>query len=301
VILPYLYHLLRFPNRADFLDMGFGIAARYRRCSSAWAPHLRCCMELQNAAIAEMQSGGAVAVLGSGRMYDLAWDAMVTKFDRIDCYDADPAVASIFTRRKRASRAQRDLRGDLQGDFYCRDITGCIDDWSTQLIDLLRTKPDVTRISSMLHSLIVPPVKLARDYRLVISLNILSQIPIYWRDRAQAALLKYLKLDTDENGRFEPVLQSALDSSCRALEQGHLQLLCASASERVILITDVERMYYKPNISNWSCEPALVSTAIPELREGERWLWHIAPEANEELGYGIIHLVQGLSLKISAS
>lgn len=299
----YTRYSLTHRGLSDYVDMGLGMEARYERCSSYWEPHLRCCKELQLAALAQLPQAKSIAVLGSGGLRDFAWEEITKQakqVEQIDCYDCDPGAKLAWQ-----SHAQKFPVSST--NFYQIELTGVMLEWTERLSEFLKSRPvkDILELENWLNELAAPVPKLESRYDIVISLNILSQIHIHWRDRMAASLLKYWKLESDDDGRYPSSLQAAMNRTFKQLELMHLELLFSTALLGVIVISDQEWLYYKPQNSLWRSEQALQIDLKSELTdrasaklEQTSWLWHIAPCGIEEKEYGVIHDVGGYSLLV---
>lgn len=97
-------------------------------------------------------------------------------------------------------------------------------------------------------------------------------------------------------------LNQALETSCRKLQQSHLDYLSNSNAQQIVLISDTCFHFYKKNVSEWQAEPALYLDYPNELpgyvcNQKHSWLWHIAPQDIEQKNYGAIHEVHAWALK----
>ncbi len=291
----FLYHgwLLAYPNRHDFLDMGFGIEARYRRCKPYWRRHLENCLEFQRRFLTDTKQE-SLAVLGAGRLYDIDVSALCHHYRDIFLYDADP---SCFRSWRKVARRFPSVHGRIL------DLTGCLDIWTAQLETFFRTQasPDQNRLASFLRGL-----KTAQLPHLsasaCLSLNLLSQICIYWRDRVHHLVKKRWGLDTGESGEYQGDLQAALVETLSSLQNQHLTLLSASQATRIVMIFDSAFFYYRCNAADWQKEQAIF-IAEPVLPAGYRiigeqtWLWDIAPQGVEQVDYGTAHEVRAVALE----
>ncbi len=273
--------------------MGIGIVMRRDRAKTYWEKHISLCKEFQRTALSAHKWGGSgsIAVLGAGHLFDIDLELLTDKFEKIALFDANPSLRE-FWRKKAANHRSREIR------FNIIDISGGVSGWSTELRGKFRSAQirTVSELIQYLDGLRVQPVEIGRfDY--IFSVNLLSQIAVYWRDRAHELILRYLKIDTDRNGEYEAALQAALAGSMRRLEEEHLALLARSAARGVLLCSDTEIYYYKHEQAEWQIEQALrLSERIRVSGFSEKfsdsWLWHIAPQGVEQRDFGIIHRVE---------
>ncbi|RMG41287.1 MAG: hypothetical protein D6719_08830 [Candidatus Dadabacteria bacterium] len=278
----------QYPGREDYLDMGFGIEARYSRCRKYWRPHLNLSRLFVNSLI-EVPGGSSLAVLGAGRLYDIDLKELSKKFKKIALYDCDPGVMPYWKKAKRV------IAPGCQLDFHLAELTGSIDRWSDKLSDFLGRNPaaDLKILGDFLLSLECGAAVELFGFDAAVSLNLLSQIPIYWRDRVNNLFEKYLDLYVDDNGCYEPALQAALEESMARLQSQHIEILNGSGFSRVVLIYDKAFLYYQQDKSLWQeeravfCNSTSLSNYHPVLESS--WFWHIAPQGVEQPDYGVIH------------
>lgn len=300
-LLSYLYLLLRYPRARDFLRMGVGIESRQLRCAEAWRRHLHFSKQFQAEAFNKDQGRDlTLSILGAGRLLDVNLRGALEKYARIALYDADPGVLSTWKRQVGALGAKGRV------DFHLTDLTGSLDIWTASLKLFLKSAQirGPAALAEFLSSYRTgrsPIAELHCDT--LVSLNLLSQIPIYWRDRVHEMVKKAWGIDMDASGQYEPELQSALDHTMKALEVQHLELLAASTARRVILITDVFFFYYRKDLSPWQCEPALSLDEEQRIPRGfnvtrkDSWLWHLAPQGIEHPDHGELHEVHAWELE----
>jgi hypothetical protein len=279
--LKYRFHACTRSNWADFIDMGLGIESRYNACQSWWQPHVNSTRALQVAALALCKkSFPQTTLLGAGRLFDAAPEI----FDQscsVAFYDADPLCIAHW--RKKCYEEK------VTGHYYHSDLTGAMKQWTEELSQSQNLLP--YEVVTLLQGLRGHPPEIQGD--VIISINLLSQIPLYWRERVSAILPAY---STESHDLLE-----ALRESERVLEQEHLQMLATSNARVVVLISDREFLYYNRKGSIVERKNALVSENIdldkinPKLvkRKHIQWCWHLVPIGVESNDYGIIHLVEG--------
>ncbi|MBX7144546.1 MAG: hypothetical protein K1X79_08865 [Oligoflexia bacterium] len=230
-------------------------------------------------------------ILGAGRLLDADVPFLLSVFEQLLLLDADPGALEEL-------KKNRDLRAaGARVQYLLQDVTGSIESWTEELEGLLFNKCEESSLTEFLQQLRPydsPQVKA----QVVLSLNLLGQIPLYWRDRVHALLLDQYGLDTDVDGKYAPALQAALDASCAALQLGHLEMLKSTAAETIMLIFDREYCYYRRDQAPWRVESAMycsnVEAALAPYQACERdsWLWHIAPQGVEASDHGEIHVVE---------
>ena len=261
----------------DFVRMGKGIEARYSRCSTYWEPHLACTRAFIESHI---EPGGRLAILGAGRLLDVDLKKLIPQFSEIHLFDADSSVIRAW--RKTTGVAFRDTVIPR-----ILDVTGSIQPWSAGIVTSIRRG----QLAEYLSSLI--PLRAAWEeepFDGVISLNLVGQIPLYWRDRVLTAANRELSEREDR----------ALIDSMGRLQSAHLAATRTHPRRWSIVITDTEYYTYQVDTPEWDVEPALHGEARRELeasslmeRHGnECWLWHLLPQFVESDGEGCIHRVE---------
>jgi hypothetical protein len=295
-LLSYYRARFQYPQFKDYVDMGLGIEARYLRCKPYWKRHLELSKGFQSGACSEQNVSGKIAILGAGRLFDVPLDSLAKRFSEISLFDADPIAERSWDRSK------RNLPRDCRLFGFLEDVTDTVDEWTARIKNFLEThRRDLKSLAEFLDSLKVG-TKVFRNYDAIVSLNLLSQIGIYWRDRVEQSVAVRWLTDTDESGKFPEPLQSALSRSIERLERQHLDALSQSAASLVVLIYDTHFLYYTKDKAPWLAEPSLkISSDIPlsgyDQCANDTWFWHIAPQGIEYPDYGIIHQVCAKAFK----
>jgi hypothetical protein len=245
MILEWLEAILT-PCARDRRDLGYrteliAIGARYRRCRTAWADHLRRSRRAVETAIARTHGRDTAIILGSGRLLDVPLAALSAAFRCVVLVDAlHPLPARILARRY----PNVELRS--------HDITGTV----AALHDL---KPG----GALPVPRPYPPLRGA-GVDLVVSLNLLSQLgvlPGEWISRRLGPGVDGAGGDTAE-------------AFSAALARAHLDDL-SRCRATVCLITDVERLYSGPDGTVLEREASVAGVALPP--PAEAWMWPIAP------------------------
>ncbi len=265
-------------NTRDFAKMGRGIEARYARCKEWWDPHLGCTREFISR---NLKPSRKVLILGAGRLLDLDLVRVLEQSEEVHLYDADPACRAAWKRYERAGDGAK-VRSRIG------DCTEVFDTWTAGLQEAARTGD----LSGYLRSCRAPVPAWSREgFDGIISLNLLGQIPLYWRDRV---LNVKPQLDEDE--------RAALEASMGALQVAHLQGIGASAGAWSIVVTDSEYYFYQSDSSYWRVERALCGGSKELLRSmyagaagGESWFWHVSPQFVECDDEGEIHRVEAFA------
>lgn len=218
-------------KRMGYTYESIAISARYSRNFIKWRPHLQACKKHIADAISMIPATGRIVILGSGAWHDLPVSKLARHGAQIDLVD----IVHLPLARVKAK---------LYNNFSLieTDLTGyaeAYDDWDGAA-NTLPLSPETAPL----------PIDGAD---LVISLNLLSQLPI-----AFAA---------------SPPANKAEASLIASLQQAHLRAL-SETDGRVLLITDTHRTEMT------SKEIHEVPTVRSEILPGEpidSWRWHIAP------------------------
>jgi hypothetical protein len=282
------------PEAIDFVSMGFGIESRKRRYEAFWQSHIRQSRGfIANALGCRSEGASRVAVLGSGRLYDINFPALLASFPNVDLYDADPTCRN----------AHKAYRSDIQNisskiRFIERDLTGVMGRWSAQLeCDLKSSSGSTAEIVGALSALTARKLVLGDNPESVVSLNLLGQIPLYWRDRVQEMLKVRCGIECDEQGSLPAPLQEALLKTMSALQIAHLEGLEGSGARHIVLLFDRSYCYYMPDRADWleydaiHCGDVVESLPSYQLVSAKEWWWDIVPPGEEGVEHGTAHRV----------
>lgn len=288
--LQFLYWRLRRPELSDFVDMGLGIEARASRCADAWRPHFEAVHALEQAAIARVAGMPSLAVLGAGRLLDLAAD-IPGRVSRMDLYDLDPSA-----RRGAIVKCRR----CPEVKFHLLDLSGGVLTWKRALGKLICQKPtpDPEYLSQQLDAFEISPPSLVERADVLFSLNVLGQIPLYWRDAAAAMLERACGVELDEHGDLPIPWYAPIARGMQRLQRAHLSSLNASGAALVLLISD-ERFEYHRDGRVLLSEDAVLEPIEPGLGayrviERRSWDWELAPQDLEGAEFGVRHRMTGL-------
>lgn len=241
MILEALRHFLT-PAPPAVKKMGYvreaiAIEARYKRCRSAWAPHLENCKAEILKAVASLQKGDRVMILGSGALHDVP-------------------VAEILAQEL---------------DLICVDIVH-LPHMRRQYKELTFIEKDITELVEPLYKAGSLPnsydVEWEIEAELVISLNLLSQLPLCLVDYAE------------KQNRALP------DDFAEQVAQAHLDWL-KNLKTPVLLICDRERYYYEGE-QQVACEQTAQGPGKPQMS----WLWDVAPKGEAGKNISIQHRVR---------
>ena len=205
------------------------IAGRHRRNHDSWRPHLERVKNIISATLCHAEKSKPVLLLGAGLGLDIPFAAL----------NAHPAGA-ILVDAVETPQMRAHIRHNKNLTLECADITGFLAlFWQSKTGDEL--SPPL--IAPILH----------HDCGLVISCNILSQLPLCFAN-------------SPPNGDTEIRITDAV-------QQAHMRALEAFKCP-VLLITDYER------IETTEGTKKTVLTVPPHLLPGdanEEWMWDISP------------------------
>jgi hypothetical protein len=265
--------------------MGAGIAGRYERCRPWWEPHLRLTSEFVRCATRPAKK---VAVLGAGRLLDIDLRSLLASCEEVHLFDSDPSVIPHW----RAATTSKERRRTI---FRIEDVTNSLGEWSKTLASRAATRDPV----EILGGLAAPQPEWSKEsFDGVVSLNILGQLPLYWRDR----FLNRFPSVTNE-------MRNVLEITMGRLQEAHMEGLTESLAEWTAAVTDTEYYHYTVEESQWVIESALFGRALRMWQEfgdskgKDAWLWHLAPQFVESPHAGEIHRVEAVvrHLKQSSS
>lgn len=286
ISIKYIQH----PNRRDYLKMGLGIASRNKVFRRYWQAHLDFSASFVSDA-ARIVSGRQATILGAGRLLDVDLGALLESFEVVNLVDADVGVMPKWKDAIRTYGKDRIIPHYLE-------VTGLIDRWSDKLEKLLPktglNQSNLIEALTLVTTLGITDEIIPRS-DLVVSLNLLSQIPLFWRDRVYAQVRKS-KLESSVD------LDAALIESMTQLQLKHLRDLSKCARKGVALLTDTDFLYYQKGGNNWSDHPALQDEIFETLRRNElgdfkleksdSWWWHLVPQNLDCGEFGEIHRVE---------
>ncbi|GAB4177175.1 MAG: hypothetical protein OHK0024_14870 [Thalassobaculales bacterium] len=231
-------------RRLGYLSESIAILARHRRHRAAWAPHLAA----SRAAVEQAIAGGGrrALVFGSGALLDLPLAALAAGFERVTLVDlVHPWPARLAARRyANVALAVADLSG-IAGEIAAGRDPGA---------------------GGSSYGLDDPTVDL------VVSLNLLSQLPI-------VPLAELSRRGWNE---------AAQDKLARRLIAGHLDHLRRFAC-RVCLIADLERIVSGPDGTEIARIDPLHGLGLPP--PDREWLWPVAPLGEVAAGVAVTHRV----------
>ncbi|MBL4603542.1 MAG: hypothetical protein JKY84_12405 [Emcibacteraceae bacterium] len=233
-------------------DMGYvketiAIEARFKRCEEFWAPHLEKCKEQILKAAESLPEGANIMILGSGALHDVPIDALLAQKHHITCVD----IVHLPQIRQKYP----------QVDFIDKDITGIAEEFYNRV-----------KAHKTYKGRIAFRWDMGKMPDLVVSLNLLSQLPINmmsFADQQKASL----------HESFSENIMAA-----------HLSWLL-SLRTNILLVSDMKRDYfYKKDLVR--SDRALETIDYFDHHEAiEEWEWDVAPLGEAEKDVRICHTV----------
>ena len=242
-------------KRLGYLHEAIAIDARYRRCQKSWHEHLsKTKLEIQKA-VEATEGRQRIVILGAGSAHDIPLDYLLREFRQVVLVD----VVFLKPLRKLAEKTSN-------LNLVEEDVTGLANRITSLKLGVKRDQFPLPR----------PPEKLLVPTDLVISCNLLSQLPIQIRNHLAG-----------EAGEQE---NPALDDYCRQIITSHLDWLpCFNAS--VLLVTDLERLLFPVNKQKNQVVRDNALYYIELTSQGVQWIWDIAPRPEIDPDYDLKHLV----------
>lgn len=242
-------------RRLGYLRDSIWLESRARRCRAAWAPHLAASRAVMSEAIRTCPRRDTAVVLGSGLLQDVPLAELTRAFRRVVLIDA---VHPLATRRA--------VRSLSQVELLTADLSGAMALMTGEAADL---DPPL------------PPVCAEPETGLVISANLLSQLPI----RPVARL---------EGSRrpFGPWTREDGDAFGRRIVEGHLAAL-AALSAQVCLVSDLDEVEADRQGRVYAQHDLLYGVHF--TKPDRSWLWELAPFGEAAHGRRLLHRVAGFS------
>ena len=266
-------------RRMGHLSELIAIGSRFQRCRSAWEPHLERCRRLIRRTIEELPATrrGTAIVCGAGLCNDIPLAALAFHFEKVLLADL------VFLRPTRQDigsyKNVRAIEIDLTGGLVKR-------------LDDLRNG-SFAALSAALQPFPSPlSFADAGTIDLVVSANVLSQLPLPLCDRLRARAAACPRDPEASEDRLEPRL-AAFSAELRSRHIEWLQAFARGGSS-VLLLTDVKRRGIAPGRNLVEERGLLPGITLPEPLE--IWEWDIAPAPEEHPEHDIRHTVHAIRL-----
>lgn len=228
-------------RKAGYLTEAIAIEARSKRLKTAWRPHLENSKRAIQESSAPLPRKGKACIIGSGLHLDLPLAYLSETFDEVHLID----IVHLRSALRSAKRFSNTV-------IHQHDVTGAV----------AGLRESIRQGALPLQEASLP--ECCADADLVVSLNLLSQLP----------LLPEAQLE--KSGAFSA---EEIAGWCSSLITAHLQLLRGLTGE-VLLLTDIERTISDRAKGAAEREDPLYGVVPgPPLNT---WSWETAPEG--ELG-----------------
>ncbi|MBY0416385.1 MAG: hypothetical protein K2Q18_19575, partial [Bdellovibrionales bacterium] len=225
------------------LAESISLLSREKRCQKSWATHRAQCKHFIADELKNARDYNAVLVLGSGPLHEIPIELLARTFKKVVLVDV---VHLKVTKQSLAHFPNI--------EFIEHEIT--------EVEAVLRTEGELVNR--------IPEKFLNEDWGLVLSVNLMSQLPIHFK----TYLEKKMK-NTFSKDDIEGFLQG--------LTKNHLEYLKAFKTP-VLLITDTVTEYYDKNEVVIQKDENYNHLSMPKPREV--WIWNLAPipEFRKDIG-----------------
>lgn len=254
-----LYHYLTAPFPWYLAPMGYvresaRLARLGRRRRTAWAHHLERSRELILRTADQLSVRGKALIVGSGALADVPLDALCRQFREVTLVDI------VHPRR-----ALREVRPWGNVRLIQADVTG-----------MARTVFDARARRASLPSADCPRLFLQDGYDFVVSVNLLSQLPLL-----PVCYLRATRPDISLHEREE---------FANRIIQRHLEWL-AGFTASTCLITDFQRLERRP--AGTFTKDLLFGVALPPC--AETWTWQFVRRGRIGSFLDVQHRVAGFT------
>ena len=230
--------------------------ARFRRCSTAWQPHLDQTRAVISDAIAASGGHRKAIVLGAGILSDIPIDALCATFETVQLVDV------CFLNRTR-----RSLRHHGNIDWQTCDITG--------IAEPLHAWLKRGQHADALPAPSIPGDIAIGDADLIVSANLVSQLPLL-----PVAWLRKAKTRIEDEAVFRFAQQ---------IVKCHFEML-SSFSGTICLVSEIQRQIcdgariLETEDPLWGIAPGI---------DGREWVWETAPRPEIARNYDVRNRVKG--------
>lgn len=233
-LVSYLRASKKYPlfRDAGLLAGGRGIIYRRKKFRSFWNSHL----ERSRAFVRDhVGTGDTLTILGAGSLFDIDLEHLVDRYKKITLVDADPLLLPRWREEARPYKG-------CEFEFLLRDISGGLIPVQREILQKASSGLNCAETVSALRELQLPPPDPFPPSDIIISLNILSQLPFGVEEITKTTLHRFFSkrlvaehLD-ERNEGFAHLANAVI--------KNHLTSLNSSLSLRILLLTDVEYLFY---------------------------------------------------------
>lgn len=230
------------------------LLSREKRCKKTWATHRASCKQFIISELKNAIHYDSVLVLGSGPLHEISIEVLSKTFKRVVLVD----IVHLKSTKKSVEHLSN-------VEFVEHEIT--------EIEEALRVNKELKNI--------VPAKFLDQDWGLVLSVNVMSQLPLH----LETYIEKKLK------NKFS---QDQIDNFLKDVTRNHLTYL-QSFKSNVILITDTQTIYYDKNEKVIQTDNNYEHLSLPNPKE--EWNWNVAPIPEFQKDVGMKMRVSGFVLK----
>jgi hypothetical protein len=233
-------------RKLGYVYASVALQARFSRCKNAWENHNQNChLAIINALPKQTAIAGSVLVVGSGPLYEVPLKELLSRYKRIVLLDVVHPRA-----------VQRLAKHEPRIELLTCDITGFA---------------AVSNAEEKVRNLKFSPPEIAQRFDLIISANILSQLPL----EPYAAARKKWQWAND----------SYFKKLAAKMSVDHAHWLKSLSAPLTLLIADTERIYF--DVEGKEMERVPSAETLPMGTLVRHWEWEIAPlgEVSRKFSY----------------
>lgn len=309
-------------GRLGLIAQGLGIEARNQRYRGAWSSHLDHVRRLEEKFSALLLDGCKLMVLGAGRLNDFFPEVFLNKVASIRLIDGDPLCKASWTKFRQQYSNKLDITWRVEecSSSLLRLGEALGETFADSSLSFESALEKVRTLPAEIVGKVEPTWSKEQEFDAVVSLNLLSQIPLPWQDIVERELIrKFGKALVKER---EAEWLEAYCVGAQLLIEQHLRCLNNQRARAVLLITDVDYCFYSSDRGEhgiiysdgqWQVETEATKVEVVSALVGvedeiggalsayqnvhtEEWIWNLVPGATGE-----IHLVRGAIYTLKAS
>ncbi|MBI9072574.1 MAG: hypothetical protein JEY94_13310 [Melioribacteraceae bacterium] len=231
-----------------YLKESIAIEGRYNRNKYNWENHLENTKQFITDTVNNLSQKRKVVILGSGSLYDVPIDLLSNSFQKVICVD----IVHLRNVKRKFKKYSNVI-------FLQKDITGIAEKLYNNFNTMNNTLPSPRHDFSFIE----------KDVDLVISLNILSQLPLN------------LKSFAEQNFNFS---EEQILNFCNSIIKSHYQFLKRLSCE-ICLIAETKREFIDKKSNIIKSNDALFGFKLEESKT--TWDWELAPTGEYSSKYSI--------------
>ncbi len=226
--------LLKEARSFGHLYESISLLSREKRCKSAWGPHRAECKNFILKYLSLASSKESILILGSGPLHEIPIEEIAATFKKVTLVD----IVHLQSTKKSVSHLNNI-------EFIEHDIT--------------EKEAELKKIKTLTPK--VPQRFLNQDWGMILSVNLMSQLPIHY----QTFIEKNLKAQFTEE---------VIDHFLKELTLQHF-LYLKSFKAPVLLITDTHSDYFDPLEKLLQTDDNYTHIKLPKAAHS--WVWRVAP------------------------